>query len=79
MKKVKFLKNKVYASQHLTIGGIYDVIRHIPSDEDLGFERIFIKRDDGFIIDYYVYDNEYNMIFQDISEYRNDIIDGILE
>ena len=73
MKKVKFIW-KNYSGDKLTIGKVYDVISYSIND------RIEIMNDHGTNQLFYLNKDFYIIYFKDVTtEYRNEIIDGILK
>lgn len=76
MKKVKFIGNDVIYG--LVKGQVYDVVRYI-FDETI-FDEICLKVSEGRVIRYYFNDSEYKPLFINFtSEYRDEVIDSILE
>lgn len=72
IKKVK-CKNAGYAG--LTINKVYDVVEYIPTLSDLSYDRIIIINDYEMESDYFYR----AWLFLDVtSEYRNEVIDNIL-
>lgn len=79
MEKVVYKPSVIFDSinNKLTIGKVYDVIKHIPKSV-YSYDKIYIINDLGeeesFLIDFMG-----NTFFEDgTTEYRNNVIDGIL-
>lgn len=84
MKKVKFIGDvQKYKTFNLTYGKVYDVIkynRNVDNDFIDKYDEIYIINNEGEDISHtFPVSDTYLNIFQDVtSEYRNDIIDEIL-
>lgn len=80
MRKVKYIPTDFLSFKSLTPGKVYDVINYYKG-ENINYDKVDVVNDLGNISCYYVYSSDnITCILEDItSEYRNDIIDGILE
>lgn len=73
-------KDADYRLEGVTVGNVYDVIEYMPDDTRSDFDKITILDDSGFKRNYYISDILNMIVFDDISvEFRNDIIDNILQ
>lgn len=79
MRKFKYVKYNVWVD-YLTLGKVYDLILYIKSAEGY-IDQIRIENDNGVIREYILYTPGGNeAIFEEVTtEYRNNVIDGILE
>lgn len=71
MMKVKCREVKAYHG--LSHDKVYDVIKYVPSDDSYWFDCITIINDDGIKSRWY-----YNSFDDVTAEYRDEVIDGIL-
>ena len=77
MKKVRYIG---YGYSGLTKGRVYDVIYYYSSKAGNFWDDVTVINDYGQENVYNIYDHKRNLLFKDgTQEYRNDIINEILE
>lgn len=73
---VRYVGNTYYAS--LTNDKVYMVLKCVPTLLEYLY-RIHIINDRGIYSGYFTYDNETDLLFEDVTiEIRNEVIDSIL-
>lgn len=77
--KVKYISTIDYYKT-LSRDNVYDVLKCLPSNSNMLLDKFTMMNDDGYEREYYWYNSDMRLIFQDVTiKYRNEIIDDILK